>query len=334
MAKLWSRKGNLEVGQLNITDKLSLQGVDLLAGEGGFPGAAVYYLNPGHPNASDDNAGTDPNYPMLTLPAAYALLSANNNQTLVYVGMDASINLSAAFEWAKDYTHFVGLCAPTMVAQRSRIFQAAGDLNLSPLFKISASGCVFSNLYIFQGTDDAQSLIDVQVTGSRNYFNNVHFAGGGHATNAVDGCASLNISGGMENTFVNCTVGLDTIGAAAGVTDLLIDGTGSGRNIFRNCHFTMWASNNGARFVELAGNSSLDRYTIFDRCLFINTGTSLLASFVIPAGFDPANKRFFLKDCAGFGFAKWDADDKVAVFGNMNAVTGADLSGVMVEIHS
>lgn len=299
------------------------------------PGGSVFFLNPGHTNASDGNPGTDPSHPLLTLPAAYAKLTANQNDVLFYVGMDASISLSAQLVWAKDYTHLVGMCAPTMVGQRARIFQAAGDLNLSPLIQITASGCIFANLYIFQGTDDAQSLIDVQVTGQRNFFHNVHFAGGGHATNAVDGCASLNISGGMENTFVNCTIGLDTINAAAGVASLLIDGTGSGRNIFRQCHFTMNAGNNGARFVELAGNSSLDRYTIFDNCLFINTaGTSLLSAFVIAAGFDPANKRFLLKDCIGLGFAKWDADDRNAVYGNMNAVTGADLSGVAVEIHT
>lgn len=308
-------------------------GVPVLPSFGIPPGGNVYFLDPA--NGVDGRDGRSPATAFKTLPAAYAALTANQNDVLFYIAGTGSINLSAAFVWGKNYTHFIGLCAPTMVAQRCRIFQAAGDLNLSPLFQVTASGCILANLYIFQGTDDAQSLIDVQVTGQRNYFQNVHFAGGGHATNAIDGCASLNLAGtAMENTFVDCTIGLDTIDAAAGVALLLINGTGCGRNIFRNSHFTMNAGSNDARFVELSANAALDRYTIFDRCLFINTKTSLLTAFAIPADFDSANKRFLLKDCAGVGFAKWDSTDKVAVFGNMNAVTGADLSGVMVEIHT
>jgi hypothetical protein len=297
------------------------------------PGGDVYFLDPA--NGSDSNSGRAPEQAFLTLPAAYAALTANQNDVLFYIADNGSINLSAQLEWAKNYTHFVGMCAPTMVGQRARIFQAAGDLNLSPLFKVSASGCIFANLYIFQGVDDAQSLIDFQVTGQRNYFKNVHFAGGGHATMAIDGCASLNLAGtAMENTFQDCTIGLDTINAATGVASLLINGTGCGRNIFRRCHFTMNSGSNGARFVELSANGALDRYTIFDNCLFINTNTALLSAFVVAAGFDAANKRFVLKDCTGIGFAKWDADDRGAVFGNMNAVVAADLGGVAIEIVS
>jgi hypothetical protein len=308
-------------------------GMPVLPGGGLPPGGNVYFLDPAH--GSDNNDGRSVESAFKTLTAAYAALTANQNDILFYIAGSSSINLSAAFEWGKNYTHLIGLCAPTMVGQRARIFQDAAAVSLSPLFKVSASGCIITNLYIFQGVANAASLLDVQVTGQRNYFENVHFAGGGHATMAIDGCASLNLAGtAMENTFVNCTIGLDTIDAATGLASLLINGTGCGRNIFRGCHLTMNAGSNGARFVELSANGALDRYTIFDRCLLLNTGTPLLAAFVLPADFDSANKRFILKDCAGMGFAKWDADDKVAVFGNMNAVTGADLSGVMVELHT
>ena len=36
-----------------------------------------------------------------------------------------------------------------------------------------------------QGQDDASTLINVKVSGNRNYFENVHFAGGGPATGIV-----------------------------------------------------------------------------------------------------------------------------------------------------
>ena len=39
-----------------------------------------------------------------------------------------------------------------------------------------------------------------------------------------------------------------------------------------------------------------------------------------------------LQDCMVLGVSKLDANDRGVLFGNMNAVTGADLSGVAVEL--
>ena len=78
--------------------------------------------------------------------------------------------------------------APTHAAQRTRIVCNAADL--SPFLTISAYGCIFENLYLWQGQDDVHSLVLCSVTGKRNYFRGVHFAGGGHATQAIDAGAS------------------------------------------------------------------------------------------------------------------------------------------------
>lgn len=315
------------------------QGVLGFAGTGAFPRLGVgkiFWLNPSHALANDSNSGEDPEAPCLTLAGAYAKLTANQHDTLVYVAGASSITLTAALVWAKSYTHFVGVTAPTMVGQRARIFQLSSLTGASPLIDITGSGCIFQNLYIFQGVADATSLINVRVTGSRNYFSNVHFAGGGHATQAIDGGASLVISGGSENLFEDCTIGVDTIDAATGMAGLVYASTGgAARNIFRRCHFTLQAGNAGAIFVELLGNSGLDRYQIFDGCLFTNlSGTALTQAFAIAAGFDPANKRLLLKDCTLIGAPKWDNADRGAIYGNMNAFTGADLSGVMVVLET
>jgi len=108
-----------------------------------------------------------------------------------YIAGTSSITLSAALTWSNSYTHLIGICAPTRTAQRARIFQLSTLTGASPLITISGSGCIFSNLYVFQGVNDATSLINVSVTGGRNYFENVHFAGGGHAAQAIDGGAAL-----------------------------------------------------------------------------------------------------------------------------------------------
>jgi hypothetical protein len=296
------------------------------------PVGDVYYLDPA--NGDDDNSGTSPASAVQSMETAYDLLTGNQNDVLVYIAGATSLTLQEALVWNKSYTHFVGYCAPTRVAQRARIFQLASLTAASPLITISGSGCMFENFYVFQGVDDATSLINVSVSGSRNYFKNVHFAGGGHATQAIDGGASLRISGGSENTFVDCTIGVDTIAAGNGMAGLVFAATGgAARNRFIDCDFTLWAGNAGAIFVEVLGNSGLDRYQIFKNCTFSNlSSTALTQAFAIAADFDPANKRLLLKDCTLIGAPKWDNADRGAVYGNMNAVTGADLSGVMVQM--
>lgn len=295
----------------------------------------VYYLDP--TNGSDtENDGTSPASAVATFPVAYALLEDGHNDVLVYLADTTSLTLSATVTWAKSYTHFIGYCAPTRVGQRARIFQLSTLTGASPLFTISGSGCIFQNFYIFQGVNDATSKINVSVTGSRNYFQNVHFAGGGHATQAIDGGASLHISGGSENTFVDCTIGVDTVAQGNGMAGLVFAATGgAARNTFENCTFLTYAGNAGAIWVEVLGNAGIDRFQMFDNCKFINlSGTALTQGMAIAADFDPANKRLLLKDCVMVGTTKWDNADKGAIYGNMDAVTGADGSGLMVHMNT
>lgn len=288
-----------------------------------------YYVDPA--NGSNTNDGTTPATAVADIPTAYGLTTANQHDTVYYMAGSSSVSLSATLTWAKNYTHLIGIAAPTRTAQRARIFQTATATGLSPLMNITATGCIFSNFYIFQGVDDATSLINVQVTGGRNYFDNVHFAGGGHATQAVDGGASLKLNAAEENTFVDCTIGVDTIDAATGMMGILFDGEAH-RNEFYNCKVRMRAGNAGAGFVEIIDATGIDRDTIFDNCHFLNnSATNMTSGFVIPAGMG-APRKLLLKDCMILGTAKLDANDRGVLFGNMNAVTGADASGVAVEL--
>lgn len=297
---------------------------------GGFATAGqVWFVDPA--NGSDNNSGTDINAALATISQALSNAVANRNDIIYYIAGSSSISLSETLTWNKNYTHLIGVCAPTNVAQRARIFQLSTATGLSPLINITASGCIFKNFYVFQGVDDATSLINVQVTGGRNFFENVHFAGGGHASQAIDGGASLKLDGAEENLFVNCTVGVDTIDAATGMMGILFDSEAH-RNEFRNCRVRIRAGNAGAGFVEIIDATGIDRDTIFDNCIFINnSSTSLTSGFVIPAGMG-APRKLFLKDCMIWGSTKLDANDRGVLFGNMGAVTGADGSGVAVQL--
>lgn len=313
-------------GQLGVAGSESPLGARLL------PESVLYYVAPDCPTASDSNDGTDPMYPMVTIPAAFAKCVAGQHDTVVYVSGTTGASLSAQLLWNKSYTHLVGVAAPTMIGQRARISQAAGDLNLSPLIDVTADGCLFENLYIFQGPTDPHSLINVRVTGQRNAFNNVHFAGGG-GTNNVDGCASLAIVGGDENLFTNCTVGLDTADAGAGEVALLFGAVnGASRNVFRDCHFTLHAGNADAAFVECPAAVGMDRYTIFERCLFTNLALQQMTSaFVVAADFGPpvGNKRVILFDCQLLGAPDWETGDRGLLAQNVYPAAGGGLTGLL-----
>ena len=194
----------------------------------------IFYVD--STNGADTNDGLSPINALSTILAAYNKCTANQHDVVAIVAGAAGNNLSAALVWAKNYTHLIGLCAPTGVAQRARIFQLSTLTGADPLLTISATGCIFRDFYIFQGVNDATSLTNISVTGGRNYFENIHIAGGGHATQAINGGSSLFLNGAEENKFVGCTIGVDTIAAATGMVALLFDDEAH-RNVFEACKF-------------------------------------------------------------------------------------------------
>jgi hypothetical protein len=295
-------------------------------------GGNVYFLDP--TNGADGNLGTSPEEAVKTLTKAYALCTDGNDDIVFYMAGTSSISLAAEFLWAKSYTHLIGLGAPTMTGMRSRIFATAGNLDLDPLITISGSGCIWKNIRVFHGVDDAEALVAVSVTGNYNYVESCHFAGGGHATNAVDGATSLLLNAGSENTFNHCAFGITTVDAATGVRVLAFD-TLAKRNVFEDCLFTLRAGSTSAMLVEVVDATGIEDYQIFNRCKFISQSTNQLvnmaSAFVIPASV-ALLARMMMVDCVGVGFAKWDASDRGILFGNMNDVTPADTSGVLVEM--
>lgn len=294
------------------------------------PGGNVYFLDPAH--GSDSNDGLSIDQAFASLEEAEDHLTANQNDVLFYIAGSSSTTLTAALTWDKSYTHLIGLCAPTHAAQRCRVFQLSTLTDASPLVTISATGCIFSNLYIFQGVADAGSLINVSVTGGRNYFHNVHFAGGGDATQAVDGGASLLLNGAEENTFVNCTVGVDTAEATDGYSALLFDGSAH-RNAFVDCLIQAYpaAAQTGVALVELADTAACDRWTDFRGCRFFSNSTNkavtLASAFVIPAGHTTTATIFLDNATRGLGFTDWDADNRGILYLDSEVHTGGGNSG-------
>lgn len=289
-----------------------------------------YYLDPA--NGDDDNDGLSPDTAFATLPIAYAALTADQNDILYYIAGPTGINLAAVFDWHKDYTHLVGICAPTGIGARARIFQLSSATSKSPLVTISAKGCVWSNIEVFQGVANAASLVAVSVTGVHNYFYRCQFAGGGATENAIDNCASLQLDGAAENLFEECVLGQDTVALATGGNVIRLVAQ-TARNYFKNCIIQALISNTNAALLEATLATSLDRWMIFEKCLFlsesVNDATVMASAFVIPAA--TITSKYILKDCASIGCTTWDVSKRGRVYGNMNAVTGAALGGVLVK---
>lgn len=298
------------------------------------PTAKVFFVDPEFGAAG--NPGTA-ELPMDSISTAYGQ-AVSGRGDIIYLKSGPDANgattlhteyLSSAFTWAKDNTHLIGLAAPTMLSQRSRIATVSGG-DFTPMFTISGDGCRFENIQFFDGATTNPQC--VKVTGQRNYFRNVHFAGMGAATGADDATASsLYISGGAENTFDSCVIGLDTVARSTTNAEITFD-TAATRNIFRWCYIIAIADNAGHLFVDASSSGDLDRFVIFDNCWFFNatesTGTTMTQAMNVH---NTAGGGVYLKDCCLIGATDWAAADNGNVYINGTAAT-AGSDGLMLAV--
>lgn len=278
----------------------------------------VYYVDP---ISGDDttNAGRHPTDAKKTLTSAYALTTSGNHDVVIIVPNGAGSGEAyatvetAAITWSNVQTHLIGGAAPSLLSQRARV--ATATAGLSPFITISGQGCIFKNINIYNPA--TTNYINVRVSGHRNYFENVHFAGIANDTagNNATG-ASLELYGAHENYFKNCTIGLDTITRTAANANLKITlGTNTNaRNVFDDCIFPMFADADAPRFINQGDSVGMDRYNLFRRCAFINaigsTSTQQTDAFAIHA---TPGGLLILQDCLKIGATGW-ADNLTNVY--------------------
>jgi hypothetical protein len=288
----------------------------------------------------DGNPGTF-NKPMKTVAAAYAETVAGRGDIIYMMAnsnasADVTEDISSTLTWANDGTHLIGLTTPSMVSQRARFNQLSTATGVSPMVNVTADNCTFANLQFFQGVADATSLINVQVTGQRNYFDNVHFAGVGHATMSAAGCASLNLEGASENVFKHCVIGVDTATMDADGRNMTCDGDAS-RNLFEDCIFQAFISATGAGHVEIIDGTGIDRWLMFRNCQFIsesvNKTVDMAEVFIIPAGI--AQGKIILHDSYAMndgGAPVWTAGTEGIIWANMVASAASAAGGLMTNL--
>lgn len=233
----------------------------------GIPRSAdsqVYLVDPD--DGDDNDVGTNIEKPMKTVAAAEDKTVTDNHDVVLVISNDSSDVLGAAVAWDKDFTHLVGLSSNLFgMGQRSRITGGA-TTDLTNLIDFSGKGCIIRDVQLANFTDANVDSGAGIVSGDRNEFTNVFFAGMGHATpGARAGSYSLKLTG-EENLFNRCTIGLDTIIRAAANAELWIS-AGATRNWFKDVHLLSYSETAGKFLVKQDGG---DRWTVFENSLFTN----------------------------------------------------------------
>jgi hypothetical protein len=312
----------------NFPNGITSFGVPVLGTIGGLPFTGNYYfVDP--VNGADGNDGT-PELPLKTLYGALAKCTAGNNDVVVLVGdgtaagsarlstaLAQSINSAATtgtLNWNKNATHLIGVAAPTSVAQRARIAPPTGTytaatFNSDAFINVTASGCYFANLSVFCGfSTGSASMIAWTDSGSRNAYSNVNIYGMADSASAGGANArSLKLNGGGEHTFMNCTLGGDTVARGAANATVELAG-GTARNSFIDCVFPFQCSA-GTPLGLKVGVAGMDRYALFKNCSFINnvgsTSTSMTALGTLAAS---AGGQVVVKNSMMVGIGEFGSD--------------------------
>lgn len=172
-----------------------------------------------------------------------------------------SHSLAAALTISANGTHWVGAALGKMNV-RSRIGMST---TFTPMITVSGYGNSFHNLYTMHGTA-AGDYVGWSITGARNAFYNVHFAGpmaaaqGGHAS-----YEGVTIDG-SENFFKDCVFGTDTIGRDETTPNITL-GAGT-LTVFENCLFLCNLTDGDPNFIK-AENTTGYTWALFKGCTFM-----------------------------------------------------------------
>lgn len=229
------------------------------------PNSQGYLVDPDN-GVDESSRGKNFNQPLATLEFAEDLTTTDQQDSILLISNDSGNALAAELAWDKDFTHLVGLSSnlPGM-GQRARVTGSAA-VDLTELVNFSGKGCIIRNVQFMNEADANVDSGAVIVSGDRNEFTNVFFAGMGHVTPAARaGSFSLKVMG-EENYFNKSTVGLDTVVRAAANKELWL-AAGAIRNTFEDIWFQS-ASETAGKFLVLQDGG--DRWTRFRNCGFYN----------------------------------------------------------------
>lgn len=237
-------------------------------------------------NGSDgNNNGWSIRNPLKTLEYAYSLTKTGNNDVVIVLASATSVAgtsqyVSTELTWAKDLVHLIGIGAARTLNGRARIahistFTAAAGT----LFTLSGSGCHIEGLTFYDGLSFANRNA-MKITGQQNTIEDCSIIGLCGALSAADaGSTSLLMTGAMENTFINCQIGTNTVLRSAANANIRF-ASGCGRNLFEKVTTRCYTSSAGSLLIDANTASALTRDTIFTGFKGINIPATLETSAV------------------------------------------------------
>lgn len=303
----------------NFPQGISSFGVPVLGGMFPFTGKYIF-VKPY--SGLDGNDGLSPTSPVKTLTKALALATANKGDVIFLIAESNTAASTTDYQtstltWNKDGVHLVGINNGTRFSQRSRVAFISTYVTASNLITISAKNCVFANIEFYAGVADANPTGCMKLTGARNHFINCQISGIGDDLMDSAGAYDLWFYDSAENLFEDCVIGLDTVkrgtAANAGVLFTTAAGVGSARNIFKRCIFPAWCESAGNYlFVSANAANALDRFVLFDDCVFHNVGAVVAGGAAMTQAFQihaSANGNVILHNTTIIGAGNVNASD-------------------------
>lgn len=217
-------------------------------------------------NGSDGNTG-GPQDPFATLTQAQTVCVAGNND-VVY--LNGTYKPTATLVWSKNNTHLVGLGMGSYPqATISVASTAATSGAFSPLVNVTATGCIFQGISALSGINQAATQVCWAEAGGSNTYIGCSFNQVGNATAAAQAGNRALTMASVNNTFLGCTIGGDSVIRATGTNISVEMLAGAGSSIFRQCVFPVYTSVAANTFVKSTA-TTCSGYFLFDGCLFIN----------------------------------------------------------------
>ena len=285
-----------------------------IAGMIGLPSVGdIWYVDPGK-TSGVSGSGRSREDAFLTVAEGLAATTADQDDVVLITPSSSTGRTSeaVAIDWNKRRTHLIGSTSPLMSSPRAGM--SFGSSVATPSLTVSTRSCIFKNISIAQ-YNDVENNVLVELTGSYNYYEGVHFQGFGNALTGDDAAAKcVHLNGSDENVFVNCTFGLDTVVRTGANSTLVFAGSkNNSNNTFRGCNFVMIADADAPFHVNTnTGGSALNRWAMFDHCYFqcnsdVTSGTVQTDVCTLDAAGDTGGLPIF-KDCVAVGHTGW-ADD-------------------------
>ena len=293
-------------------------------------------------SGSDSNEGDRLDRPVKTLAKALSLATADQND-IVYFFSESNSSSSttdyqtATLDWNKDGVHLIGVNSGSAFGQRSRVAFVSTYVTASNLFTLSADNCYIANIHFFAGVADTNPTGCVQVTGTRNRFENCHIYGIGNNSMDTAGAYSLKIDGSEETLFKDCVIGGNTVLAGSAANSEILFDSGSKNIVFKDCIITRkieHATNHP--LVKVADATGIDDFVLFDNCKFISLSVNYATaqSGVFKLAADLTAGLIVLHNCIAVndnasGSGKWDVDDRDKLCILAPATPAADTAGLV-----